>query len=309
MVNAECVMNLVAGAGFQTVDTPFIEALSAAAAEVTASFEQAVASGQISLDALFDEHYQPIPETNPKQFTTQFTELTDHLLPPIQASMLAFDNRVAFCVAVDRNGYLPTHNTVYSKPQGSDPDWNNAHCRNRRIFDDRTGLRDARNTESFLLQTYRREMGGGSFVLMKDLSFPIEVRGKHWGSLRLGYEKRKRERHKLNVPVEIHFEGSNVPLRGSTTDISLDGCYVESALPLPVGTSLELILLGSDAPLIPGKVVTSHPQVGNGIQFVKVRPEDRDALARYLSLNLHLTPQSEVPVKPRTPRGSSSKQS
>ena len=197
LLNAECVMNVVAAAGFQTVDTPFIDALSAAAAKVAEVFEQALVSGKISLDALFDEKYQPIPATDPQQFATRFTELTDLLLPPIQESMLAFDNRVAFCVAVDRNGYLPTHNRIYSKPQGPDPVWNNANCRNRRIFDDRTGLRAARNTENFLLQTYRRDMGGGSFVLMKDLSFPIKVRGRHWGSLRLGYEKRKRERHKL----------------------------------------------------------------------------------------------------------------
>jgi methyl-accepting chemotaxis protein len=88
---------------------------------------------------------------------------------------------------VDRNGYLPTHNRKFSKPQGADPVWNAANCRNRRIFNDRTGLAAGRNTRRFLLQTYRRDMGGGNFVLMKDLSAPIFVRGRHWGGLRLGY--------------------------------------------------------------------------------------------------------------------------
>lgn len=101
--------------------------------------------------------------------------------------MLNFDPRVVFCVTVDRNGYLPTHNNIFSKPQGADPVWNNANCRNRRMFNDRTGLRAGQNTQPFLLQTYRRDMGGGSFVLMKDLSIPIIVKGRHWGGLRLGY--------------------------------------------------------------------------------------------------------------------------
>jgi len=101
--------------------------------------------------------------------------------------VLDFDPRVVFCVAVDRNGYLPVHNPQFSQPQGRDPDWNNAHCRNRRIFDDATGLDAARNTESFLLQSYRRNMGGGQYVMMKDSSAPIMVRGKHWGALRVGY--------------------------------------------------------------------------------------------------------------------------
>lgn len=30
-------------------------------------------------------------------------------------------------------------------------------------------------------------MGGGRFILMKDLSAPIVVHGRHWGGLRLGY--------------------------------------------------------------------------------------------------------------------------
>jgi methyl-accepting chemotaxis protein len=28
-------------------------------------------------------------------------------------------------------------------------------------------------------------MGGGNFVLMKDISSPITVNGRHWGGLRL----------------------------------------------------------------------------------------------------------------------------
>jgi methyl-accepting chemotaxis protein len=30
-------------------------------------------------------------------------------------------------------------------------------------------------------------MGGGRFVLMKDLSAPIYVRGGHWGGFRMGH--------------------------------------------------------------------------------------------------------------------------
>ena len=65
--------------------------------------------------------------------------------------------------------------------------WNAANSRNRRIFDDRVGLHAGRNTAPFLLQVYRRDMGGGNFALMKDLSAPIFVRGQHWGGVRLGY--------------------------------------------------------------------------------------------------------------------------
>ena len=62
------------------------------------------------------------------------------------------------------------------------------NCRNRRIFNDRTGLAAGRNTKPFLLQTYRRDMGGGNFSLMKDLSAPIIINGRHWGGLRIGFK-------------------------------------------------------------------------------------------------------------------------
>ena len=67
-----------------------------------------------------------------------------------------------FCAAVDRNGYLPVHNRIYSQPQQpGDVAWNTAHCRNRRIFDDRAGLSAARNVRPYLIQNYPRDMGNG----------------------------------------------------------------------------------------------------------------------------------------------------
>ena len=183
----EELMNQLAGSPIRTDDSRFLDALRQAVARVSDSFEQAVAQGRISLEDLFDENYQPIAGSNPQQVMAKFTALTDSLLPAIQEPMLSFDDRVVFCVAVDRNGYLPTHNQKFSQKQGSDPVWNNAHCRNRRIFNDRTGLRAGRNRDPFLLQTYRRDMGGGQFTMMKDLSMPIMVRGRHWGGLRFAY--------------------------------------------------------------------------------------------------------------------------
>jgi hypothetical protein len=93
-----------------------------------------------------------------------------------------------FCVAWAKGGYLPTHNPNYRMLQGPDPEWNAANCRNRRIFDDRAVRKVAQNRKPFLLQAYRRNMGGGKFVLMKDLSSPIFVDGRLWGAGRMRYQ-------------------------------------------------------------------------------------------------------------------------
>ena len=177
----------IAESGIETPDTPIIDLCRATAQRIGRLFEDAVSRGEISLADLFDENYRPVAGTDPLQHITRFVAFTDRVLPDVQEPLLRFDRRIAFCAAADRNGYLPTHNLVYSKPQGDDPVWNSANCRNRRIFNDRTGLSAGRSTRSFLLQTYRRDMGGGNFVLMKDVSAPITVHGRHWGGFRLGF--------------------------------------------------------------------------------------------------------------------------
>lgn len=183
----ERLLQGLVAAGASSADDRFIARVQADAAAIAALLEEAVASGRIGMDALFATDYRPIPGTDPSQVMAPFTRLTDRLLPPVQEAALGFDPKVVFCAAVDRNGYLPTHNRKFSQPQGKDPVWNAANCRNRRIFDDRVGLKAGRSTAPFLLQVYRRDMGGGEYRMMKDLSAPIRVRGRHWGGLRLAY--------------------------------------------------------------------------------------------------------------------------
>lgn len=184
---AEMVVRGTILMGVNTPDSAFIRRVCQDAATVGALFEEAVTAGEIGLHALFDFRYRPVPGTDPQQVMAPFTEFTDRVLPQVQEAALTFSEKVVFCAAVDVNGYLPTHNLKFSQPQGGDPVWNSANSRNRRIFNDRVGLKAARSTEPFLLQVYRRDMGGGNFVMMKDLSAPIIVQGRHWGGLRLAY--------------------------------------------------------------------------------------------------------------------------
>lgn len=185
---SESILQHAVALGGNGADGPMITLVQDLAGQVAQAFDRAIAEGWISLDLLFTQRYKPIPDTDPQQLLAPYTTLTDHLLPAIQEPVLTRDPRIVFCAVVDRNGYLPTHNAKFAQPQGNDPVWNAAHCRNRRIFDDRVGLKAGQNEKPFLLQVYRRDMGGGEFVMMKDLSAPIHVRGRHWGGLRLAYK-------------------------------------------------------------------------------------------------------------------------
>ncbi|KQV89600.1 methyl-accepting chemotaxis protein [Pelomonas sp. Root1237] len=185
---SEELVEQIAESGVEVDDMPFIRTAQQAAAEIGALLEEALRGGQISQADLFDDKYRPIEGTAPQQHTTRFCQLTDRLFPTVQEKMLAFSDKVVFCIAADRNGYIATHNRKYCQPQRpGDTVWNTANSRYRRIFNDRTGLASARNTRPFLLQTYRRDMGGGRFVILKEAAAPIIVAGKHWGGLRLAF--------------------------------------------------------------------------------------------------------------------------
>lgn len=183
---SEGILGVIAASGVRTAQSALIATAMETAERIGRLFEEALDRGEVTPADLFDEAYQPIPGSDPVQHLTRFIKLCDRVLPPIQEPLLASNRRIVFCAAVDRNGFLPTHNLKYAHPQGQDPVWNNANCRNRRIFNDRTGLAAARNRKPFLLQTYRRDMGGGQFLVMEDLSAPIMVKGRHWGGFRFG---------------------------------------------------------------------------------------------------------------------------
>jgi len=169
-------------------DAAMIDLVQNTAKVMATALENAVQRGDITMAQLMDFTYHPIPDTTPQQHIAAFTDLTDRLFPPFQEAVVQDNPKVTFCAAVDRNGYLPTHNRKFSKRQTRDVDWNAANARNRRIFNDRVGLAAGQNTKPFLLQIYRRDMGGGHYKMMKDISAPIVVNGAHWGGLRLAYE-------------------------------------------------------------------------------------------------------------------------
>jgi hypothetical protein len=153
--------------------------------DVQKEIEKLISSNRLTMAQVFDTFYIPIPKTYPQKFKTQYDKWTDEVLRIILDNYLEKDKRILFVVAVDRNGYLPTHNTRYSRPLTDDADYNTKNNRTKRLFNDRTGLAAARNTNPYLLQKYSRDTG----EQLADLSVPIRIQGKHWGALRIGYKR------------------------------------------------------------------------------------------------------------------------
>ncbi len=184
---SERIMILTANSGYETVDSKFIAAAQDTAARIEAAFADALSAGAITEADLFDKDLRPIPGTDPQQFMARYIDFLDRVLPPLHDPVLALDPRIVWCASIDHNLLLPTHNPQYRKPHGKDPIWNAANGRNRRRYTDKTAQAVVASAAPYLLQTYRRDMGGGKFALMKDASAPIRVNGRLWGGLRVCY--------------------------------------------------------------------------------------------------------------------------
>jgi methyl-accepting chemotaxis protein len=170
-------------------NTEFVTRAMEAGTALTKIFEDGVKSGAISVDDMFDENYVEVSGSNPLQHRTRILDWADRALPPFQEAFLVKDPRMVFCVMIDRNGYLPVHNKVYSHPQRpGDVAWNTANSRNRRIFNDPAGLAAGRNLRSYLIQSYARDMGNGNTIMMREIDVPIRVNGRHWGGFRTAYK-------------------------------------------------------------------------------------------------------------------------
>jgi hypothetical protein len=143
---------------------------------------QAIASSKLTPGDLFDENYQPIPGTNPQKYHTRFDSFCDAMITAKQDEFLN-DSQVAFAVLIDRNGYLPTHNSRYSQPLTGDYDKDLKGNRTKRLFSDKVGLAAAHNKKEVLVQVYNRDTGERIW----DISAPIYLQGQHWGAFRIGY--------------------------------------------------------------------------------------------------------------------------
>jgi len=96
-------------------------------------------------------------------------------------------------------------------------------------------------------------------------------------------DRRRHPRYSVQVQIEFRADGSDVPIRANTTDLSKGGCYVELMMPLPVGTNITATLWVSSCSVrMRGRVVTHHPQFGNGIKFLEFRSSGEEVLGEYL---------------------------
>jgi hypothetical protein len=121
-------------------------------------------------------------------------------------------------------------------------------------------------------------------------------------------ERREATRYACTGGAEFRNLEGGFKSWGTVSDVSDNGCYVETIFPLPATTQIELLVSVRNVDIRGrAQVRSSHPNVGMGIEFVQLSPEDRQRLESLIS-TLEIIPGavqrlSTPPPEHRAPLG------
>lgn len=170
-------------AALRTGNTPFdalISVLEATGEAVAGVLRSAYAQGY----DIFDDAYARIAGSNPARYHTAYDRHVDEAITRIIDHTLGQLAGGSYTLAMDRNGYVPAHNSIYSRPPTGDPAHDALHSRHKRLFDDPVALSAVRATGGVLCQTYMRDTG----EVITDISIPLDIDGQRWGAVRIGID-------------------------------------------------------------------------------------------------------------------------
>jgi len=180
------MLDTLANSGAEIDDTPMILLAQEAMRAIVDTVEKGIDRGEIALEAALDRNYVLIEGTNPAQYDNGFADFAAAYVQPILDRFKVREPRIIGSAITNVDGYLPTHLSERSQTPGPDPVWNDAHCRNKRIFMDEQTRLAIESEKPAMLMTYRMELGD-RYIPVKNVFVPIFFKGRRWGNFELAY--------------------------------------------------------------------------------------------------------------------------
>ena len=96
-------------------------------------------------------------------------------------------------------------------------------------------------------------------------------------------DKRREPRHFFIATVELLEADVQARIRARTGDLSMHGCYVDTLNPFPVQSKVKVTITHNEKSFTAlGTVAHAEPNVGMGISFSKVEPNQTEILLQWL---------------------------
>ena len=97
-------------------------------------------------------------------------------------------------------------------------------------------------------------------------------------------ERRGAPRHPFIASAEETDLASGARLSARVSELSLKGCYLDTLNPFPEGTQIKLVIFHGGATFTAhATVVYPQPNMGMGVVFSAVQPEQLEVLTRWLA--------------------------
>ncbi len=164
------------------------------AKSISRIFEEAIDNGILTLSDVMDTDYEEILGFDPPKYHTKYDRYTDKAFLSLQDEFLKTTD-ILYAATNDINGYIPTHNTRFSKPITGDKEKDLKGNRTKRFYKDKISVGAAKNKEIGFVQKYQRDTG----ETILDISSPIFVKGKHWGTFRVGFASTQINQNKQSL--------------------------------------------------------------------------------------------------------------
>ncbi len=96
-------------------------------------------------------------------------------------------------------------------------------------------------------------------------------------------DKRREPRHFFFATVELLEADVQARMRARTGDLSMHGCYVDTLNPFPAQSKVKVTITHNEESFTAlGTVAHAEPNVGMGISFSEVEPNQTEILLKWL---------------------------
>ena len=174
-------------AGLSPRDSAMVEQAQEHAQRLSDIADKAIANGEISAEAFFDQSYQPVEGSNPPRYRTTLSDWADKNWRPIMDAMVAKGGAIMMCSPADMKGFLPTHVSDRSRTPTGDLAHDTMYCRNGRIMMEGVDVAAKASNAPYMMAVYRQEGDGTQYIVVRNVYVPLYIDGRRWGDSELAY--------------------------------------------------------------------------------------------------------------------------
>lgn len=188
---ANLMFDKLVHSGMSRQDSVFVELALEQAQRIQDYTEQALISGGLTMDSLFDDNLVTVKNSSPERFRTKLSDWADSHWRPIFDEISAKRSEILTSVCTSDRGFLPTHMTKFSVQPTGDYEHDKRYCRNGRIFYQSVDAAAKASTQDYMMAVYRHTGAASSSSLsqavVRNVYVPLYIKGRRWGDLEIAY--------------------------------------------------------------------------------------------------------------------------